>query len=591
MATNIIQAGGVATFAIQVNGNALADTLSVFSVEVEKKVNCIATAKIVIVDGDPNTGTFDASSSSVFVPGNQVSIEAGYDGTNKVIFTGIITGQNLRIDETGSFLEVVCYDAAIKMTAGKKCLTYSNQTDSEIIKAIIESYAGLTANVQATANQWPCQVQYDVSDWDYILSLAAANGLVITTINSKVSVAAPTNNTAAVCSVSYGDGLMEFNASLNALDQYGQVNASAWDFEGQQIIGQQAIPESDPCPGNLSTKQLSAAMGNDTYSLQTTAPLDAPELTGWSKSQMRKLQFSKITGQAKFAGTSLVEPANYITMAGLGDRFNGDHFISGLIHKLSEGNWFTEVSLGMQVGYSTQQTTGITTAARGLLNGTVQKIADDPEGQYRILVSVPVFDAQGNGIWARLSNFYASSGAGAFFLPEIGDEVLVGFLNEDPRFPVVLGSLYSSTAHQPYSGISATDENRLKAIISRSGLSIQFDDTDKTLSICTPAKNSFVLSDKDKQVTLADENGNSLVMGPQGISITSIKDINIHAVQKINIQGTTGVSMHADGGFVDIKAVTINETADSTYSAQAGASAKLSAGNLLSLEGALIKIN
>lgn len=599
MATNNLQAGDVVTFAIKVNGNALPDELSILSVTVEKKVNGITKAAIIIADGDPATGTFNASSSPVFVPGALIAIEAGYDNSNKVIFKGIITGQNLRInDTTGPVLEVICYDAAIKMTVGRKNTAYNDKTDGEIISSLIQSYAGLSANIAATAKAWPAQVQYDVSDWDYMLVLAEANGLTVTTINGVVSVAAPTNNTAPVCSIIYGDGLLEFNASLNAVDQLGNVKASAWDYISQEVNSGQVTPMLSNSPGNLSTKKLSEVIGLDTFNLQTTAPLDTEDLTSWSKAQMLRSEFSKITGQAKFLGTNLIEPANYITLGGLGDRFSGDHFISGVTHTIAEGNWFTEVSIGMPATWFTRQTdiitppaAGLLPAARGLLNGTVKQTGDDPQGQYRILVDIPVLNSCDAGIWARLSNFYASNGAGAFFLPEAGDEVLVGFLNEDPRFPVILGSMYSSKAHKPYQGIDSSNENRIKAIVSRSGISIEFDEMDKTLTICTPAKNSIVFSDKDKQVLVNDENGNSLLLNTAGISINSPKDIHISSGQRVNIQGAQGVNITSSGGDVALTGINIQETAQVQYSVAASAMANIQAGGELSLKGAIIMIN
>jgi len=49
-----------------------------------------------------------------------------------------------------------------------------------------------------------------------------------------------------------------------------------------------------------------------------------------------------------------------------------------------------------------------------------------------------------DGIWARISTLDAGKQRGTFFRPEIGDEVIVGFLNDDPRYPVVLGMVNSS---------------------------------------------------------------------------------------------------------------------------------------------------
>ncbi|WP_281323937.1 type VI secretion system tip protein VgrG [Flavobacterium sp. IMCC34518] len=479
------------------------------SVHVEKKVNRIPIAKIVILDGEPNTGTFDASSSATFLPGATISIEAGYDSKNELIFNGIITSQSIRIDNiVGSALEVECRDPAVKMIVGRKSTTYNNKKDSEIISNIIENYPELSADVTATNTIWPEQVQYYVTDWDYILALAEANGLIVTTINGKVAVNTPDSNTSSVLKVTYGDGLMEFNAKLNSITQLENVTSNSWDFKNQAILNGQATP-NEAGAGNLSTKKLSEVIGLSAYQLQTSAPLETKDLNNWSKAQIVKNEYSKIMGEAKFQGTSLIDPGKCMTFDGLGDRFNGDYLISGVIHELSEGNWLSTVNLGLSPNWFTEEpdvmappASGLLPGARGLLNGIVKQLFGDPDSQYRILVDVPVFDANGAGIWARLSNFYSTSGAGAFFLPEVGDEVILGFLNEDPRFPVILGSLYSNSKIKPFTGLEPNEKNSIKAIVSKSGISIEFDDENKIWTVATPSKNTIIISDKDKQITI-----------------------------------------------------------------------------------------
>lgn len=74
MGTTQIKSGGLATFDIKVGGNAIPAGLSVYSVHIEKRINRIPVARIVILDGDAATGKFDASSSDTFVPGGQMTI-------------------------------------------------------------------------------------------------------------------------------------------------------------------------------------------------------------------------------------------------------------------------------------------------------------------------------------------------------------------------------------------------------------------------------------------------------------------------------------------------------------------------------------
>ena len=165
MSATTIKSGGIASFSVSVDGSTIPDESSVLKVHVEKGINRISTAIVTILDGEANTGDFEASSSATFVPGGTITIEAGYDGTNKVIFKGIITRQSIRIDSlVGSALEVECRDEAIKMVVGRKSLTYSKKTDSAIISSIIGNYSGLKADVTSTSEEWPEQVQYYVRD-------------------------------------------------------------------------------------------------------------------------------------------------------------------------------------------------------------------------------------------------------------------------------------------------------------------------------------------------------------------------------------------------------------------------------------------
>ena len=593
-----IESGSVATFSVKVEGSTIPDESRVLSVHIEKAINRVPIARITILDGDVSKGTFDASSSSTFVPGNKVTIEAGYDSTNKTVFEGIITRQSLRIDNVvGSALEVECRDESIKMIVGRKSLTFSKKKDSDIISSIIGNYGGLSADVTATSTEWPEQVQYYTTDWDFVMARAEANGMVVIANDGKVSVVKPDADTSSVLTIKYGDNLYEFNADLNSVNQLGAVKANAWAYKTQEVINGESS-NSLAGPGNLSSKTLSEVVGLSDYILQTGGYLENADLTDWTKAQLIKSDFAKIRGEVKYQGTAQVVPGNYITLSGLGDRFNGDHLVSEIVHDISEGNWMTHATIGLSDMWFTEEpdvmappASGLLPGAQGLFNATVKKMYEDPDNQYRILLDIPLFDQSGEGIWARLANFYSTSGAGAFFLPEVGDEVVVGFLNQDPRYPIILGSLYSSSNNKPFEGLDPNEKNSLKAIVSKSGIYIQFNDEDKILTVETPAKNSIVLSDKDKQITVKDENNNEMQMSTDGITIKSEKDITVQATGTLNLKGDQGVNIEASGGDVQIKGMNIKSTADMQYSAEGSTTASVQGGAELTLKGGMVMIN
>ncbi|MFK7748130.1 MAG: type VI secretion system tip protein VgrG [Kordia sp.] len=596
-ASTTITSGGLVTFSIKSNGSAIPDAMDVQSIEVEKGVNRISVAKIVIIDGSPADETFEVSSSSTFVPGAKITVEAGYDSKNESIFEGIVTKQSIRIHGAeGAVLVVECRDEAIKMVVGRKSLTYSKKKDSDIMSSIIGNY-GLSAAVTATTTEWPEQVQYYATDWDFLLARAETNGMIVTTLNGKVSVFPPDNDTTAVLEIAYGNNLLEFNASLDAVTQLGSAKATSWDFTQQQTTSGEAS-SSYAGPGNLSSKKLSEVVGLSDYALQSTAPIEASDLTNWSKAALVKSAYSKIQGDVKFQGSNLVDPGKYITLAGLGDRFDGDHIISNVQHVIGHGNWISEVSVGLSPVWFTEEpdvmappAAGLLPGAQGLFNATVKKMYEDPNSQYRVLVDIPLFDPNGEGLWARLTNFYSTSGAGAFFMPEVGDEVVVGFLNEDPRYPIILGSMYSSSSNKPFDGLDPDEKNTIKAFVSKTGINIKFDDENKVLTLETPSKNTAIFSDKDKQITIQDQNNNSIVMSDSGITIKSDKNITVKATQNLTLKGDQGVTIESSGGDVQIKGMNIKETAQMQYSAEGSMTASLQGGTQTTIKGAMVMIN
>jgi Rhs element Vgr protein len=594
----IIANSDIVSYEITSEGSEIPGTYQVISIEVDKQVNQITKAAITLLDGSAATENFPVSDSSTFVPGNKIEIKAGYKNNNTTIFKGIILKQSIQVEDgEGAKLIVECQDTAVKMTVGRKSEYYTKMKDSDAMKKAIGNSSGVSSKVTVTNIKLPELVQYYSTDWDFVLARAEVNGMVVLTDNNTVTVQPPDENKSPVLSLTYGDSIMSFNGTLDSTLQLSEVKANAWDFKTQKMIAAQAS-NTNAGPGNLSSKKLSEVIGLKDYELETSGALEQENLTNWAKAQMVKSTYSKIRGGVKFQGSSLVNPGNYVTIDGMGDRFNGDNFVGGVRHEIKEGNWFTTVELGLSPEWMTSNSdvmsppaSGLLPGTEGLLNGTVKKIYDDPDSQYRILVDVPVIDQSGDGIWARLSNFYSTSGAGAFFLPEVGDEVVLGFLNQDPRYPIILGSMYSSPKNKPTNGLNPNEKNSKKAIVTKGQLKMEFDDENKILTMITPGKNQIEFNDKSKTITIKDQNSNSVKMSDSGIDLTSPKSINIRADESVTISGTTGVTIDSSGGEAALSGMSTKITADTQLSINGGMSSTISASAELSLQAGMIMIN
>jgi len=210
-------------------------------------------------------------------------------------------------------------------------------------------------------------------------------------------------------------------------------------------------------------------------------------------------------------------------------------------------------------------------AVSGLQIGLVTVIGDDPQGEDRVKVRIPLIASDEDGFWARIAALDAGDNRGTFWRPEIGDEVVLGFLNADPRNAIILGGLNSSAKPAP---LTASDENHEKGIVTRSGMKMVWNDDLVSLTIETPAGNKIILDEDAGNILIEDENGNKVEFSSDGISYESASDMTIKATGDLTLEGTN----------VEIKA-------SAEFKAEGSAGAELTAGGTAKVQGAMVQIN
>lgn len=591
-----LNASDVLRLTITSNGAQLDDSIQVVSVAVSKATSRIPLARIVLLDGDMPEQDFPLSNSDSFKPGAEIEIKAGYDQDEESIFQGVVVKHGIKISGGNySRLVIECRDKAAGMTIGRKNANYIDSTDSAVISRLIGNCSGLSADVESTSISYPELVQYYCTDWDFMLSRAEVNGLLVIVDDGKVTVKPPQTSAAPVLGVTYGADLMEFHADLDARTQLTSVKVTAWDLKNQAIVESQEVkPPTLNSQGNLASADLATVVGPDSFRLQTVAPLEKTALDNWAGGQQLKAGLARIQGNMKFQGSARARVGTLIELKGVGDRFNGQVFVSGVSHDIADGNWTTEVDFGISPSWFADKrdltappAAGLVPGVDGLQIGVVKKLDQDPDGQGKIQVSVPVLQAETAGVWARLASFYASNGIGSFFIPEIGDEVVLGYFNSDPSYPVILGSLYSSGRKAAY---ELTPENNTKAIVTRSKLKIEFDDEKKITTIITPGNNQIVLSDDGKSILLQDQNSNKVELNSGGILLDSPKDIQITAKGKISISATGAIETSSKAD-VSVSGQNVNNTAQVGFVAKGNATAEISASGQTTVKGAMVMIN
>ena len=566
------------TYKILVDGEEVSKTVQVMSILVEKEINRVPVAKIVMVDGDPASQDFTVSNQDLFLPGKEIEIKAGYHSDESSIFKGLVIKHNLKIRSTQSYLVVECKDKAVKLTIGRKSKYFYDSTDSDILEQIIDSY-GLEKDVEATSVQHKEMVQYNVSDWDFCVTRAQANGKIFLVDDGKITVQKPDFEQAETETVAYGATLLDFDAEMDARNQFQKVTSYGWNAADQEVMEIEANDPSVSLNGNVSSSDLASVIDLENLDLKSGGGTPDVELQEWADAKALFNQLAKTRGRVKFQGVSGVRPNTTIALEGVGDRFNGKVYISAVRHQLTEGNWTIDAQFGINPKWFTETfdindapAAGLMAAVNGLQIGIVTQLENDPDGEDRIHVRLPVVDNEVEGIWARVATLDAGENRGSFFRPEIGDEVIVGFINENPNDAIVLGMMNSSAKPAP---LAASDDNNEKGFVTRSEMKFIFNDDEVSVTIETPNGNKMVISDADGGIKLEDENGNIIQMDSNGIKIESASEISSKSSTDMNVESGTNMELKAGAQF----------------KAEGSAGAEVSTSAIAVVKGSMVQIN
>lgn len=582
----------VSTFDILIDGNLVDPGYQILSISILKEINKIPTGRIVLQDGDSSEETFRISEEEEFLPGKAIIIKVGRDGENKQLFKGIIIKHGIKIKESGKTeLILECRDEAVKMTIGRHNHYYEEVKDSDIMEGVIGRYPALSHDVEVTDLTHLEMVQHHCTDWDFLLLRSEANGKLVVVDDGKINIKSPVTNTSPALSVLFGSTLIDFEAEMDSRSQWSSVEAKSWDYSGQSMFEHVTDSVAINELGNVNGSDLADLISPAKYELRHTGRAIEEELQEWTKSTMQISRLSKIQGRAKFIGFGDIKPGQLIELQGVGARFTGNAFVSAVRHDVYNGAWFTQAQFGLKKdcfshihkNITDVPAAGLVPAINGLQIGKVVQLQDDPEGENRILVRLPIIDNSARGVWARVATLDAGNGVvnggrGSFFLPEIEDEVIIGFLNDDPREAVILGMVNSSAKPAP---INAQDDNHEKGFVTRSNLRVYFNDDTKTIVIDTPAGNSIKLNEDTTSITIEDQNGNRTKMNSSGIEMNSPGDIKIEASGKVDIKA--GMEM-------TLSAMQIQVSAQASMEVK-GATAKISSDGITEIKGAMVNIN
>lgn len=553
---------GVVQVEITSKGAPLIPDPDVYSLEIHKDLDRIPEARLVLRDGCVAEREFAQSNTRTFEPGKDIEI-ALKDGVSPVpvqVFKGLVLRHRVGAGPDGTELQVELRDPAFALTRGRKGNVFRGQMDQQVIQEILGGAGpGVTAGMVAPTKIMHAELtQFNATDWDFLVSRADANGLVVLVDDGIVSLRSLTEVVQAKPEAIFefgGDAILEFELELDAGDQWGEVSSMGPKVgEDGHIDSATADDKLQIDAGNLDDLTYAALVkkvGGKENRLAHGAPLPPGELMAVAAARLARSRFALIRGRMVVEGQADLKPFDRIKVNGVGERFNGDLLVSGVTHRVDQDGWRTELRIGLSPepfartpNIADAPAGGLLPPAVGLHIGVVEEFDMDPMGEHRIKVRVPALDHRDNIVWACITRPDAGMGRGFAFWPEKGDKVVLGFVDNDPRHPVILGSLFSAMKTAPKPVGAPTTDNNLRAIVSRNGAMIAFDDVDKDdksksiITIETPGKNTIVINDKEMSITIKGQHGNTITMNSDGINLKTDGAFMLDAKGKVTIMGS-----------------------------------------------------
>lgn len=564
-------------FKVFIDGNNLTEVADVIAIGVHKQFCKIPTAEVVLHYGSMLNNEYIDVQNDFIAIGNEIEI-VDNDG-DLSIFKGVIVKKSVSVSNKKSLLKLTAKNNAYKMTQNRYNHVFAEKKDSEIIEDIIKKYS-FDCDIDSTSYTNETDTQYNCSDWDFINIKAERNSLLIFADDDKITVKQPKVSSATLAINGY-NSIIDFDAQLDGRTAFTDYKATSWNYNSQERQEvEQLNSSSDFTQGSQQTKELAEKLNNDSFNINVNSYFADNELIAKkANAAIMRNNLSRIIGKVKLYGLSKIKPGDTVEFSGIGDSFNGNAFVTEVAYDFVGGAWSTSIGFGMEeTSYywsyddvNAAPAAELSPAVNGLQVGKVVALEGDPTDEFRIKVALPCFEGDPAEVWARVASPDAGKERGYHFFPEIDDEVVIGFIDQNPNNPIILGALFSNKlpAKQPLS-----DNNNVKGLYLKSGIKMEFNEEDKIITIETPGSNKLIMNDKDSIFEITDANGNKIVMDNQGINIKSAGKITLEAYTDLSIKG---VNMTAE--------------ASASLKASGSANAEISSSGVLAVKGSLVQIN
>jgi uncharacterized protein len=315
-------------FKVSMNGQPLAmeHVLNITRVTVTQDLNLPGYFELELVGSDSGEDATQWIDDQIFAPGNEVKIEFT-DQKKNVLMNGSIKGlePSFSCNRPPNML-IRGYDYLYRLQRSLKTQTYLQQKDSQIVTQMAAE-VGLVANVQDSEVPYEYLIQPNQTNLHFLQARAEQIGYTLY-VEDKTLFFQPLSISDGSLTLGLGEDLLEFTPHLSLMEPSTGVVIQGWDFKKKQAIAATA------------KSKKSAPLGSAIATVADRPFMDKSEAQQQAEAQIQQDALNLIQGEGVALGRAEIQIGKTIKLEGLGTRFSGAYYVTGVTHQYDAAGQF-----------------------------------------------------------------------------------------------------------------------------------------------------------------------------------------------------------------------------------------------------------
>ena len=481
----------------------------------------------VDLESGGNRQVHNISSSKEWL-GKDIIVKAA----NKPFFCGIVT--NIELHRDGSdfgCIQVSGYSSTYRMETAPSCYSWNDRSIGDVVKSLCSDGKVQLALNAAHKKQLDYICQYEESDFDFVRRLALQYQEWMYYDGLKLVFGKPRRLPDPI-KMEFGTSLSSLNIGLQTLARPEQVFTF---HSGANREMDRKTPDKAYGHDRMAGDAFRAALPSypkaaRQYSIQRVSSINDLENYVLLKQAAETAETHYVTAESQdprlHVGSVISLYSSFLKGVGnLSQESLGDFIIIEMTHEVSESCYYKNRFKAIPGTVMSLPNPKVEMPLAETQMATVLSNAD-PHGAGRVQVRMNWQTDNMRTSWVRVmtpdggGSKDVKSNRGFVFIPEVGDQVLLGFRHGDPARPYVMGSLFNGTT-----GKGGFDSNHKKSLTTRSGSTVTFDDTAHTILLQTTRANKIFIDELNGTITISSA---------EEVNVNT-KNVNINASENMNV--------------------------------------------------------